>query len=111
MAAAEAVVIANRHRQTVYHVILVFVGVFVYVRQQSKQGLPECFRNVMEPAVEIAFAEHSFDIAMFFEKAAASLLIAVKERHGHKRDGHHFGGGHFGLGGILMAPGRKKIVA
>jgi len=59
----------------------------------------------MQASVEAAFGQHGLDVAMFFEKTAASILVAIKECHGHKSHGHHLGGCEFCLRGVLVAPG------
>lgn len=55
-AVSNAIVIADCHRHTVYRVVPVFVALFMYLRQQSKKSLPECFRDFMQAAIEAALS-------------------------------------------------------
>ena len=65
----------------------------------------------MQSSVELAFGQHCLDIARFFKKAAASILVAAKETGGYQSDCHHFGSSDSSLRGVLVASALQKIVA
>lgn len=83
----------------------------MHLGQQCEQGLPERRWDFMQATVEAAFGEHRLDVAVVSEEHAAVLLVARKQGRGNKSDGHDLRGRQLGLRGVLVASGRKKIVA
>jgi hypothetical protein len=63
----------------------------------------------MQAPVEPTFAQHSWHIAVFFEKLTGSLLVPVKEPGGHQSRCHDFGGGELGLDIVFVVVKGEKI--
>jgi hypothetical protein len=47
----------------------------------------------MDAAVEVRFADHLLDVAVFMEESAGLFNVAGEEGRGHQGDGHDLGGG------------------
>ena len=110
-AAADAIVIADSHRQTVYSVLLSNIVLLMHLSQHMEQGLPEDFGNLMQTAVVLRFRQHLLDVAVFLKKTPASVLVAAEEEDSNKGDGHHLGGVHFGLRRFFLSSAVQKVIA
>ena len=83
-AAADPDVVADRDGQTVHRVLLVLVWLLVDIGQQPEQGLPDGLGDLVQAPVEGALGQHPWDVAVFLEEAAAPLLVAIEQSHGHQ---------------------------
>jgi hypothetical protein len=65
----------------------------------------------MQAAVEAAFAQCLFHVAVLVKEQTAFVDVAAEKASGHQRDGHHLCGGDKNLGIVAVAHGLQEFVA
>src|SRR5258708_2785043 len=112
-APADPVVVTDRHREAVHHILLSVIGTLTHIGQQSKQSLPDALINPVKTTVQPAFGEHTLfkNKAHLLKTQPASLLVATKQSRCPQCHRHHFRRAHPALRVIRHAPRSEKISA
>src|SRR5215210_9327200 len=111
LAAADADVVARRHRQRIHYVGLLGTALLENLGQQIEEHLPERRVYGVQPAVEATLGDRLWYVAVLVQKRAARLDVAAEECSGRKSCGHHLGGGEADLRIVAVAYCLQELVA